>query len=78
MSTFRLDGTELFFENGVHLGQILMDSDGYYKWWPNLRGGYLDEGFLKAIGAFLEGMNAPYEAEVQAYFAKRPHDPPAR
>lgn len=64
-SLFRLEGTKLFFENGVELGEILRDVDGYYKWWPNDLPGYLDEEFLFAIASYLQSLNAEWDAQVK-------------
>lgn len=68
IQTFYQEGSKLFFGNGVYLGEILTDVDGFKKWWPEHREGYLDSGFLLALGTYLELQNAAWEAEIQEAF----------
>jgi hypothetical protein len=67
-----LEGRELFHENGVKLGKVLPDVDGYYKFWPELRGGYWDESILGQIANLLTKMNGPWDKTVKDYFEKSP------
>jgi hypothetical protein len=47
-----------FWENGHDLGDILMNVDGYYSWWPKQDAqGYLDELFLLTIYKTLHNLN---------------------
>lgn len=64
MYNFYLKDKNLYFENGRHLGEILMDEDGYYKWWPDNHKGYLDELFLISLGNFLKEMNKDWDDTV--------------
>jgi len=61
-----------YFENGVYVGDILTDVDGYKKWWPNPTDGYLDELFLFAMGDYLKNLNADWDREVNKYFEETP------
>ena len=61
---FKLEGDKLYFENGVFLGEVLCDVDGFYKWWPVQRNGYLDEGFLLALGNFLQELNKKWSDQI--------------
>lgn len=54
-----------YWENGVWIGDILMDVDGYYKWWPNNTGGYLDELFLFTMANFLSALNKPWDEQIK-------------
>lgn len=49
----------------VCIGDILMDVDGYYKWWPKDTRGYLNEEFLFHIARYLHALNAEWDAQVQ-------------
>lgn len=60
----KLEGTNLYWENGVFMGEVLRDIDGYYKWWPVSRGGYLDEGALRLIANFLRDLNKEWNVQV--------------
>lgn len=59
------------YYNSHYIGDILCDIDGYYKWWPhNLNGpGYIDEHFLFSLCEKLGELNAPYDKELQNFFA---------
>lgn len=62
---------KLYFENGVYLGEILMKEDGFYDFYPELKGGYWDSALLHEIANLLDKMNAPWEEEINRYFEKR-------
>lgn len=68
-SEIYLEGTKLFYKNGVQLGEILMKEDGFYDFWPNLNGGHWPAHLLHAIAKKLDEMNAPWEKEIEAHFA---------
>ena len=54
-----------YWENGVQVGEILMDVDGYWKWWPdNGQGGFLDEWFLYTMFNKLKEMNKAWDEQV--------------
>ena len=53
------------FHNGVNLGTLEMDVDGYYKYWPVQRIGYWDVQLMQAIADLLDHVNAEWDAQVQ-------------
>jgi hypothetical protein len=57
-------------ENGMRCGDLVMDVDGYYYWWPPHRtcGGCWPEQFLTIISTKLKELNVPMDAELDAYF----------
>lgn len=69
MNLLSLDLPNLYYENGVLLGQILMKEDGYYDFWPELKGGYWSAEVLRQIADLLDQLNAPWEKEINDYFA---------
>lgn len=64
-------GYTMFFENGVEMGEVLADVDGYYKWWPIFRGGYLDEAVLFAVAYTLQDLNEEWDKHVHEHFGDR-------
>lgn len=61
------------WENGHPVGDILMDVDGYWKWWPNFgeSTGCLDELFLYSMGSTLKDLNKEWDAQINEYFSNR-------
>jgi hypothetical protein len=57
-------GFDAFWENGVELGQILCDVDGFYKYWPIYQGGYYDEWFLLSMADTLKELNKKWQEEI--------------
>lgn len=55
----------LYYGNGVYMGDVLAGVDGYYVFWPELRGGYWSEGMLLEIVNHLKALNAEWDAQVQ-------------
>lgn len=49
-----------YHENGVYLGNILCKEDGFYAFWPLLKGGYWEAFMLRAIADKLDEMNQPW------------------
>ena len=59
----------LFFHSGVYLGDLVLDEDGYWKFFPDkIQGGYWDEFLLKTLGEYLTSMNSEYDKQVKDYF----------
>lgn len=64
-----------FWENGVFIGDILKDVDGYFKFWPrtDLYGHY-DELFLVSMFKTLEKLNAKWDKEIDDFFGLGSND----
>lgn len=60
-------GYRVTFHNGVDMGTLEMDVDGYYKYWPAQCAGYWDAPPLRAIADLLDHVNAEWDAKVQKY-----------
>lgn len=61
-----LEGTKLYYENGVYMGEIFALEDGFKYFWPEAKEvhGAWGAGVLRAIADLLDEMNAPWEAEL--------------
>lgn len=57
--------TELFFENGIKLGEILCDVDGYYKFFPEVKSGYWDTYVLREIADHVDKLNEEWNKKVE-------------
>jgi hypothetical protein len=51
--------------NGVHLGEFIIDVDGYYKFWPRLSGGYWEGYVLRAIADKEEELNKEWDDHIK-------------
>lgn len=56
------------YDNGVYMGDILQKEDGFYDFWPELRGGYWESSIMREIADKLDALNAPWEKEIDNYF----------
>lgn len=52
---------KVYFANGVYLGELLVKEDGYYDFWPELRGGCWSEYVLREIADELQRLNKPWK-----------------
>lgn len=53
----------------VVLGEFYQEVDGYYVWQPeNYQGGCYSQEFLESLVKELQRLNAPWDAQVKAYF----------
>lgn len=57
-------GYKAYWENGVYVGDILCDVDGFYKWWPTEAHGYIDEWFLLVMYECLKKLNKKWQYEI--------------
>lgn len=62
---------EVYYEDRVFLGHLLMKEDGFYDFWPDLKGGCWSAYVLREIADKLDEINAPYEKELNEYFEKQ-------
>lgn len=65
LRTIELRDSNLFYENGVLLGQILADEGGYYNFWPDLKGGFWPSHLLHSIADLLVLMNKDWDEKVR-------------
>lgn len=61
-----INGGKVLYENGVHLGDVVMDVDGYRYFWPDMsRGGHWGAHVLREIADLLDELNEAWDAEVR-------------
>ena len=56
---------EVKHENGVFVGDFVLDVDGYYKYWPADRSGYYIEGDLFLLFTMLKRLNSKWDNIVK-------------
>jgi hypothetical protein len=58
--------THLIYSNGINLGEVLLDIDGYFYFWPNISiGGAWTSPLLREIADKLDEMNKDWDLEVE-------------
>lgn len=67
-----LIGYDLYYHHGVHMGEVIMNDDGFYNFWPNENKGYWDEHVLFLIANLLKEKNKRWNEEINEYFKKYP------
>jgi hypothetical protein len=63
---------KVYYENHVFVGEFIIKEDGFYDFWPEhpSKGGYWSSYILREIADKLDKLNAPYEKDLDEYFAK--------
>lgn len=56
---------DAYWDNGVLIGELITDVDGYYKFWPESREGYYDEWFLYEMFRTLKTLNKAWDDQIQ-------------
>jgi hypothetical protein len=57
------------YSNGVKIGTILADVDGYEKFYPENNGGYWEPFVLRAISDLVDELNEKWDQQIQEFFA---------
>ena len=66
---------DIIHDGKLNVGQVVMDVDGYWKTdTSTLRGGLMEAHHHRQIADLLDGLNAPYSAELAAYFDSLPKE----
>lgn len=63
----RVEDGRLIFQNGVDLGAVYQEVDGYYVFWPEAVGSW-EAWVLRDIADLLDKMNQPWDDEVREFF----------
>jgi len=68
-------GELIYQPNGVVICKVWNDVDGYYKVdTSSFGGGFIESHHLRMIADKLDELNAPYEAQLKAYFDSQPKE----
>lgn len=51
--------------NNVSLGELIINDDGHYVWYPSHKYGYLEAWVLKDIANKLEELNKPWDDKIK-------------
>lgn len=69
MSKLSMKDGSLYYGNGVYIGKVYVEVDGYWVWVaPNPSTGCWSSGELKMIAEFLDELNEPWDKEVREFF----------
>jgi len=58
----------VLFDNGVKMGEILRDHDGFFYFWPEALNGFWAAHIMRQIADKCDELNAPYEKEITLFF----------
>jgi hypothetical protein len=61
-------GYDVFYENGVRLGILYREIDGYFVFGPEPGGGSWSGHVLRDIADKIEELNKPWDQQIQEYF----------
>jgi len=59
------------YENGVDMGELYKEIDGYYVYWPIDRKGFWSSVPMRIIADKLDELNADWDREVKEFFEKQ-------
>ncbi len=61
---------KLYYHNGVYMGEVIMNDDGYYVFFPDKEraGGYWSQGDFLALYKYLEEKNKYWDDQLNEFF----------
>ena len=60
----------VIYDNGVIIGDLDMDGDGYFYFWPERLNGAWEAHVLRAIADKLDEINKPWDEEIARAFQR--------
>lgn len=63
--TEQQDCKKVYYNNGVYLGDFVLNDDGYWVYFPERHNGYWDEYLLFLLYTKLQEMNEPWDQQLQ-------------
>lgn len=73
MKIIKVEGSKVYFHNGVFLGEIFPEVDGFYVFYPDLKGGFWEAYVLRAIADYMDELNVPIQKDIEDYFERENH-----
>jgi len=58
-------GFMVFYENTIYLGEVQTGDDGYFVFWPDMRGGCWNERVLTLILNKLKELNKDFDEQIK-------------
>lgn len=55
----------IYGDNGVLLGDLIREVDGYFTFWPEGHGGYWAAYVMRAIADCMDELNAPWDEQIR-------------
>ena len=65
---------DIIWNNKTCIGHAVCEESGFWVFYPNDKLGYYESHTLIHIAALLDRLNAPYNAELKAYFDALPKE----
>lgn len=65
---------DIIHDGKVNVGQAVCEESGFWVFYPNDKPGYYEAHTLIHIAALLDRLNAPYNAEITAFFDTLPKE----
>ena len=62
---------KVFAHSGVYIGDFLMKEDGYFDFWPELKGGFWPSYMLRSLSDKLDELNKDWDKDIKKYFSEQ-------
>jgi hypothetical protein len=59
---------KLYWDNGVYMGDAVVNVDGFYVFFPEHKNGYWDEGVFRSLLDTFTALNAEWNKQINEYF----------
>lgn len=59
---------DVIYVNGVNLGELYVEIDGYYVYWPSPRNGFWESHAMREIADKLDELNADWDRSIHEFF----------
>ncbi len=66
---------EVFFENGVKMGEFLKEVDGSFYFFPELKGGFWAGYIMRELADKEDELNKDWNNEISKYFERNAQNP---
>ena len=63
---------QVIYDNGVYIGDLLVEVDGFFVYYPIQNGGAWESHVMRAIADKLDELNKPWQQQIDKHFNERP------